>query len=425
MGTLFDLDHWQEIGAALAKNKLRTFLTAFGVFWGILLLVLLLGSGNGLSNGVMSGFSGMATNSFFVWGMRTSKPYAGLPAGRHVEFTDRDTEAIRAQVPDAEVVAPRLQMGGFRGGNTVTRRGESSSFNVTGDMPEIFRIQSLILDRGRLLNRIDIERKRKVAVIGGRVLEVLFEAGENPIGESIAINGVEFKVVGVFRSRQTGNQADRDLQSIFVPFTTFQQAFNDIGEVDWFAVTSRQGVPASVVEEQVLDLLRQRHKVAPDDRRGIGHFNLEEEYGKIQGLFTGIRLLMWIVGLGTLAAGAIGVSNIMLIIVRERTKEIGIRRAVGAGPWSIVAQIVMEALVLTSVAGFVGLAAGVGLLELAASLVPATGSGGGPSMFQNPGVSFVEAFRAMAMMIAAGCVAGLVPAQRAIAVPPVVALRTE
>ena len=422
---MFDLDHWQEIGAALAKNKLRTFLTAFGVFWGILLLVLLLGSGNGLSNGVLTGFSGTATNSFFVWGMRTSKPFAGLASGRSIDFTDADTEAIRAQVADAEVVAPRLQLGGHMGTIRVTRKGETGAFNVMGDHPEIFEIQSLILDRGRLLNQIDIRDQRKVAVIGTRVLEVLFETGEDPIGGSIAINGVEFKVVGVFRSRQSGNQADRDLQTVFVPFTTFQQAFNALGEVHWFAVTSRAGVPASTVEERVLDLLRPRHKVAPDDRRGIGHFNLEAEFGKIQGLFTGIRVLMWIVGLGTLAAGAIGVSNIMLIIVRERTKEIGIRRAVGAGPWSIMAQILMEALVLTSVSGFLGLAAGVGLLELAASLVPATASGGGPAMFQNPGVSFVEAFRAVAILIAAGCVAGFVPAQRAIAVPPVVALRTE
>ncbi len=422
---MFDLDHWQEIGAALAKNKLRTFLTAFGVFWGIFLLVLLLGSGNGLSNGVMTGFSGMATNSFFAWGMRTSKPYAGLPSGRSIDFTDADVAAIRAQVKDAQVVAPRLQLGGHMGTARVVRHGETGAFNVTGDYPEIFTIQSLILDRGRFLNRLDLEEKRKVAVVGLRVVEVLFEPGEEPIGGSFQINGVEFKVVGVFRSRQSGNQADRDLQSIYVPFTTFQQAFNKIGEVDWMAVTSKPGVKASVVEEQVLEILRQRHKVAPDDRRGIGHFNLEKEFGKIQGLFTGIRLLMWIVGLGTLAAGAIGVSNILLIIVRERTREIGIRRAVGAGPWSIMGQILLEALVLTSVAGFLGLAAGVGVLELAASLVPATGSTGGPSMFQNPGVSFGEAFRAVAILVAAGCVAGFVPAQRAIAVPPVVALRTE
>jgi putative ABC transport system permease protein len=422
---VFDLDHWQEIAAALAKNKLRTFLTAFGVFWGILLLVLLLGSGNGLNRGVMAGFSGIATNSFFAWGMRTSKPYAGLPAGREIGFTDEDTEAILAQVPDAEIVAPRLQLGGFGGGNTVTRKGESGAFNVTGDYPEIFRVQPLRLERGRLLNPLDLAEKRKVAVIGRRVAEVLFERGEDPIGGSIAINGVEFRVVGQFRSLQSGSDADRDLQRIFVPFTTFQQAFNAGGEVHWYAVTARTGVPASRVEERVLEILRARHKVDPEDRRGIGHFNLEEEFGKIQGLFTGIRFLMWIVGLGTLAAGAIGVSNILLIIIRERTAEIGIRRAVGARPLSIVGQILLEALVLTSVAGFLGLAAGVGILELLGSLVPAAGADGEPSMFLNPGVSFAEASRALAILVAAGCVAGLIPAQRAIAVAPVEALKSE
>jgi putative ABC transport system permease protein len=422
---MFDRDHWQEIGAALAKNRLRTFLTAFGVFWGILLLVLLLGSGNGLNNGVMAGFEGTATNSFFVWGMRTSKPFAGLPAGRSIEFTDEDTEALEAQVADAEVIAPRLQLGGFGGGNRVVRKGEAGAFNVMGDHPAIFTIQPVRLERGRFLNRFDVADQRKVAVIGLRVVEILFERDEDPIGESIAINGVEFKVVGTFRSRQSGGDADRDLQTIYVPFTTFQQAFNAIGDVHWYAVTSRADVPASRVEEQVLEILRQRHKVAADDRRGIGHFNLEEEFGQIRGLFTGIRILMWIVGLGTLTAGAIGVSNIMMIIVRERTPEIGIRRAVGARPRAIVGQILLEALVLTAGAGFLGLAAGVGLLELIGSLIPATGDGGQPSMFQNPGVSFGEALRALGILVAAGSLAGLIPAQRAIAVPPVQALHAE
>ena len=422
---MFDLDHWQEIGAALGKNRLRTFLTAFGVFWGIFLLVVLLGSGNGLSNGVLQGFQGTATNSLFVWGQRTTKPFAGMDAGRRIEFTNADTAALRAQVEEAQVIAPRLQMGGFRGGATVRRKGEVGAFNVTGDHPEIFEIQSMVLDRGRLLNRIDLVEKRKVAVIGTRVEEMLFERGELPIGESIEINGVWFKVVGVFRSRQTGEQGDRDAQSIYVPFTTFQQAFNATNRVHWFAVTARPEHSAEAVEEKVLDILRARHKVAPDDRRGIGSFNLAEEFGKIQGLFNGIQLLMWVVGLGTLTAGAIGVSNIMLIVVRERTKEIGLRRAIGATPWKVIAQIVLEAVVLTAVAGFLGLAAGVGLIELVARFLPAGGAASGSSMFLNPGVSFGDALQALAVLMVAGTIAGLIPAQRAVAVDPVVALRSE
>lgn len=418
---MFDLDHLQEIWVTLSKNRLRTFLTAFGVFWGIFLLVILLGSGQGLRNGVTKGFSGMATNSFFMWGQRTSKPYAGLPAGRRVEFTDADTEALIRQLPEAEVVSPRLQLGGWRGGSTATRGTESGAFNVMGDMPEIERIMSVYVDRGRFVNRIDVEEKRKVAILGTRAVEVLFSDGVEPVGETIDINGVAFQVVGTFKSRQTGHGAERDAETIFVPFSTFQQAYNSIGRVHWFAVTARDDVPASVVEEKAKAILQARHKVAPDDRRGVGSFNLAEEFGKIQGLFLGIRILMWIVGIGTLAAGAIGVSNILLIVVRERTKEIGLRRAVGAAPRTVMRQIVVEAVLLTAIAGLAGLMAAVGVLELVASNLPA----GENQMFLNPGVSLADAARALLVLVVAGSLAGVLPARRAVAVHPVVALRSE
>jgi putative ABC transport system permease protein len=342
-----------------------------------------------------------------------------------VEFTNEDTAALVRQVTEAQVVAPRLQLGGHRGSATARRAGETGSFSVMGDHPEIFQIQSMLLDRGRLLNRFDLVEQRKVAVIGTRVQEVLFEKGEDPIGEAIEINGVWFKVVGVFRTRQTGNQAERELTTIYVPFSTFQQAFNAANQVHWYAVTAAPGHRASVVEEKVLDILRGRHKVAPDDRRGIGHFNLEEEFAKVSGLFNGIQLLMWIIGLGTLSAGAIGVSNIMLIVVRERTKEIGLRRAIGARPRSVIGQIVLEAVILTALAGLLGLAAGVGVMEAVGGVLAKTGGGGERSMFQNPGVTLPDALQALAVLVAAGTVAGLIPARRAVAVSPVEALRSE
>ena len=422
---MFDLDHLQEIWTALAKNRLRTFLTAFGVFWGIFLLMLLLGSGNGLKHGIDAGFSGAATNSFFVWGMRTSKPFAGLLAGRSIEFTNADVEELRRQVPEAKVIAPRLQLGGFRGGATVTRGIHTGAYTVMGDMPEIATIQSLAVSRGRFLNQIDITDKRKVAVIGNRVREVLFEADEDPIGQGIRINGIEFQVVGLFRSRQSGNDGERDAETVCVPFSTFQQAFNAANEVHWMAVTSVDGVPASVAEEKVLEILRSRHKVSPQDNRGIGHFNLEEEYAKIQGLFTGIKLLMWIVGVGTLAAGAIGVSNIMLIIVRERTKELGLRRAIGATPWKVQGQIVFEAVILTLGSGLLGLSAGVGVLELVNRLLPGAGASGEPQMFQNPSVTFEVALQALAVLVVSGVLAGFAPARRAVAITPMAALRSD
>lgn len=423
MLTIFDLDHWQEIYASLAKNRGRTLLTAFGVFWGIFMLVVMLGSGHGLENGISARFADGATNSFFLWAQSTTKPYRGMLPGRDLEMNNGDVVAIREQVREAAVVAPRNQLGGFRGGNNVTRGTRTGAFSVMGDYPEIGQIQSLKITEGRFLNAFDVAERRKVAVVGTRVREVLFAAGEDPVEGSIEINGVYFKVVGLFKSSQSGDDADRDAQTIYVPFTTFQTAFNFGDRVGWFAITSRAGVPVSVVEDKVLKLLRDRHRVAPDDLRAFGHFNLEEEFGKVQGLFQGISLLVWIVGAGTLAAGVIGVSNIMLIIVKERTREIGLRRAVGATPFAVTAQIVIESIVLTAVAGYLGLVAGVAVVE--GVRVALAASGGGPQMFQNPGVDLADALKALAILVVSGALAGLIPARRAVAISPVQALRAE
>ncbi|MCP3957470.1 MAG: ABC transporter permease [bacterium] len=420
---MFDLDNWQEIYHALASNKLRTFLTAFGVFWGIFLLMVMLGSGSGLENGVVAGFEDEATNSFFVWTRRTSIPYRGLPSGRRFELTGGDTEAIRLHVPEAAVVAPRNQLGGFRGGNNVTRGNKAGGFSVMGDIPEYIQIESVPIVGGRFLNQLDLDEKRKIAVIGTRVRDVLFEESEDPIGDSIEINGVYFKVVGVFEPSDSGEGGGNEAETIFVPFTTFQNAFNHGDQVDWFAITAVPGVAASVVQEKVLTLLAARHRVAPEDDRAFGHFNMEEEYNQIQGLFGGISMLIWIVGTGTLAAGAIGVSNIMMIIVKERTKEIGVRRAVGARPSVVMRQIVFEAILLTSAAGYVGLLAGVGVMEGVRKLLAS--AGGNVQMFKNPGVDLEHAVLALVVLVISGTLAGLVPAQRAVSVSPVDALRAE
>jgi putative ABC transport system permease protein len=422
MGTIFDLDHWHEIRAALLHNRVRTALTAFGVFWGIFLLMIMLGSGSGLRNGTMRGFSGSAANSFFIWTQRTQKPWAGLPAGRSFELHNADVQAIRDHVAEVEVVAPRNQLGGYSGGNNVTRGRKAGAFSVMGDYPEIQRIQSYGITSGRFLNPLDIEEHRKVAVIGTRVRDVLFEHGEEPIGQSIEIRGVYFQVIGVFKSSQSGEDADSDAQAVFVPFTTFQRAFNYSDQVGWLAVISKPDVRASLAEEKVLGLLKERHKVAPDDLRAFGHWNMEEEYGKIQALFAGIRILIWLVGAGTLAAGAIGVSNIMLIIVKERTKEIGIRRAVGAKPSAIVTQIMVETVILTSIAGYLGMVAGIALVEVVGKVLPA---GDGARMFSNPDVGIGQALQALAILITAGLFAGWAPAQRALQISPIMALRSE
>jgi putative ABC transport system permease protein len=421
--TLFDLDHWQEIWASLAKNRGRTLLTAFGVFWGIFMLVAMVGAGHGLQHGVDAGFAGSATNSFFLWGQRTSKPYRGMLPGRDIQMTDADVKAIRQQVTQAAVVAPRNQLGGFRGANNVTRGSRAGAFSVMGDYPAIAHIQSLKITEGRFLDDFDLDQRRKVAVIGTRVRELLFAPGEEPIDGSIEIDGVYFKVVGLFKSMQTGEDADRDAQTIFVPFTTYQAAFNNGDRVGWFAITSRPGVRVSVVEDAVLKLLRERHRVAPDDLRAFGHFNLQKEFDKVQGLFRGISILVWVVGAGTLAAGVIGVSNIMLIIVKERTREIGLRRAVGATPFAVSLQIVIESIILTSVAGYLGLVAGVAVIE--GVRVAMAAAGAHPRMFIDPGVNLADAVKALAILVVSGALAGLIPARRAVAISPVQALRSE
>jgi putative ABC transport system permease protein len=417
--SLIDADHWREIYEALRGNKVRTFLTAFGVFWGIFMLMVMLASGNGLWNGVSQGFSEEATNSVFVWSQRTSKPWRGMPTGRSVQLDEGDAAAITAQVDEAAVVCPRNQLGGFMGGNNVTRGTKAGAFSVMGDVPEITRVQPVNVVSGRFLNRIDLVERRKVAVIGPRVREVLFDRNENPLDQSIRINGITFRIIGEFKPRRSGGDRNEAAQTIFVPFTAFQSAFHYGDRVGWFALVAKTGTPASVVETKTLALLRERHRVAPDDARAFGHYNSEVEFNKISGLFAGIRGLVWIVGIGTLAAGVIGVSNIMLVIVRERTNEIGVRRAVGATPFAITAQIIFEALILTTFAGYLGLVAGVGVVEIIGKAIAASPA----EMFRNPEVPFESALTTLAILVVSGILAGLIPARRAVKISPVEALR--
>lgn len=417
--SLVDSDHWREIYEALRGNKVRTFLTAFGVFWGIFMLMVMLASGNGLWNGVSAGFSEEATNGVYIWSQRTSKPWRGMPTGRSVQFDTGDIDAIRSQIPEARFICPRNQLGGFMGGNNVTRGTKTGAFSIMGDVPEFLYVHPLTITAGRFLNRIDLEERRKVAVIGTRVREVLFDKTEDPLDQSIRINGVTFRVIGTFKPIRSGGETNEQTQQIVIPFTAFQSAFHYGDRVGWFAFIPKDGTPGSVLETKALTLLKERHRVAPDDARALGHYNSEIEFGKVTGLFTGIRALVWIVGIGTLAAGVIGVSNIMLVIVRERTNEIGVRRAVGATPFSITSQIVFESLILTTIAGYLGLVAGVGVVEFIARAIAATPA----EMFRDPEVPFQSALVTLAILVVSGVLAGLVPARRAVKISPVEALR--
>ncbi|MFZ4522011.1 MAG: ABC transporter permease [Bacteroidales bacterium] len=420
---MFDLDRWQEIYHVLSKNKLRTFLTAFGVFWGIFMLVIMLGSGNGLQRGVTQNFGDMATNSVFIWTQQTTLPYKGFPRGRRYNFDNEDVKAIEHAVPEIKYLAPRLQAGGYMQTNNVIRGLKSGIFNIMGDYPAFNKIDPLNFIEGRFINDLDIKDKRKVAVIGSRVVDILFLKGEKPISQYIQIQGVYFQVVGIFKSKRNGEQADQENNNIYMPFTTLQQTYNYGNAVGFFSITSRDDIPVSVVEDKTISLLKKRHFVAPADEAAIGHFNLKKEYDKMQGLFFGIRLLVWIVGTGTLLAGVIGVSNIMLVVVRERTKEIGIQRALGATPWKVISQIMMESVVLTTFAGYFGLVVGVGLLELIDFLLGSSGSS--TEMFVHPGINFSVAITALTILVFCGALAGMIPARRAVSVKPIDALRFE
>ena len=419
---LFDRDKWSEIMHALGNNKLRTFFTAFGVFWGIFMLVIMLGSGKGLHNGVSQGMGDMATNALFMWTQQTSIPYKGFPRGRHYRFKNNDTQALRDNIPELEYIAPRLQVGGGTN-NNVVRGDRTAAFSIQGDYPDMNKIDPVRIHSGRFVNEMDIRDKRKVIVIGIRVKDEMFENQEDPIGEYLRIQGVYFRVVGVFSSKKNDQQADRENQQIFMPFTTMQQTYNMGDMVGWYSMTSYPEVPASVALEKAKKLMRERHSISPDDERAIGSFNVEVEFMKMKNLFIGINGLIWIVGIGTLLAGVIGVSNIMLIVVKERTKEIGIQRAIGATPLAIQSQIVLESVFLTAIAGYVGLVLGVGTLELINYMLVEFGAS--TDMFNRPEVDFQKAISALVILIVSGALAGLIPARRATQIKPIDALRDE
>ena len=420
---MFDLDRWQEIYHVLRSNKLRTFLTAFGVFWGIFMLVIMLGSGNGLENGISQNFGDMATNSVFLWTNQTTLPYKGFPRGRRFYYENSDINALRQAIPEIKYLAPRTNVGGYNGNSNVVRGLKSGQFPLFGDFPEFNLIDPVNFIDGRFINDPDIKEKRKVVVIGQRVAEILFSKEENPLNQYIEINGVYFKVVGVFKSKRNGEAAAQDNQRIHMPFTTLQKTFNYGNLVGFFNITSKDGIPVSIVEEKAISLLKKKHSVSPKDETAIGHFNLEEEFKKMEGLFSGIRWLVWVVGTGTLLAGIIGVSNIMLVVVKERTREIGIQRALGATPIRVIGQIITESVVLTTFAGYFGLVVGVGLLELINYLLDSTGAN--TEMFVHPGVDFQVAVTALTILVISGALAGFIPAKRAVSVKPIDALRYE
>ncbi len=412
------LDRWQEILDTLWRHKLRTFLTALSVAWGIFMLVILLGAGSGLQNSFIYKFRDDALNSVFVRPGKTSVAHAGYKVGRQVQFDDDDFDAVKTDIPDAENVSGRV----FLWGESTVRYGEKYSvFNTMAVHPGHLVVEKTIMTKGRFINDIDIRQQRKVAVVGVKVVEHLFDDIEaDPVGERINIGGIQYLVVGAFRDEG----GEREESTIFLPLTTAQTAYGRGRQQDQLLFTLRDATDAKAqaTKELTQRLMAQRKNFSTEDERALRIMMPIERMRRVQGVFAGINLFVWIVGIGTIIAGIVGVSNIMMISVRERTKEFGVRKALGATPWSIIGLVVQEALLLTGVAGYAGLLAGVGLLELVNKFALNESTN---DYIMNPTVDIEIAITATVLLVVAGVLAGFFPARRAARVNPVVALRDE
>jgi putative ABC transport system permease protein len=414
MRFLFDSDTWQEIYGSIRKNKVRTSITIIGVLWGIFLLVVLLGAARGMENGFNKLFGNFATNSVFVWTQSTDTPFKGFQEGRRFSLTMNDIEVLTTEyVDEIKLLAPRNQTN-----NLVIKDFKSGNFKVSGDYPILDQIQKKQLLYGRFLNQNDISSIAKVAVISEDMYKQLFEIDEFPIGQYIKINSISYKVIGVYKP---SNTIDFDGDCAYIPFSTFRKVYNTANKVDWMMITAHEGTDIEQMESDVLLTLKGLHKVHPDDERAFGSVNLGKEIGKVTGFITGMQFLTWFVGIATLIAGVFAIGNILLITVKERTKEIGIRRALGATPKSIRQQIILESVFLTTVAGMLGIIFGAFVLFL---IDMAFGQGEDAALV-NPTVNIPIILIAFVTLIVLGTLIGLIPAHMATVVKPIEALREE
>ncbi len=420
MRQIFDRDTWVEIFQSIRKNKLRTFLTMIGVFIGIYIYIGLSGASKGLDNGFEKEFETIARNSMFVFSQSTSKPYAGFKTGRRIQLKLQDVDVLRQQVPEIMAIAPRNVKGFFGSSPGIIKRGtRSGSYSVFGDFPEFTKIApKKIYTGGRFINDADIEQERKVCVIGERTKKELFGEDEEVIGGYIAIEDVNFQVVGVHKFAG-GGPFDND-SDIFIPFTTYKKLYNTGDNVSWFVIAAYDDADVVQAEQDIKAALRRVHRVDPTDEKAIGAFNLGEIFKKIFGFSNGLTFLSLIVGIATILAGVIGIGNILLISVKERTKELGVRRALGATPSEVRNQIIIEALVLTLLAGIIGIICGAFTLwGIGAAF------GGGDFPYTNPTVPIPYVIMSLLLMVVLGILIGLIPAQRAVSIRPIDALREE
>jgi putative ABC transport system permease protein len=410
---LFDRDTWQEVYDSMSKNKLRTVLTMVGVWWGILLLIALLGAARGMENSFNRMFGDFATNSVFIWGQSTSKPFKGFQEGRGVNLKLSHAKKIEENIEGIEFVVPRNSNQAF-----VVRNFLSGSYSVNGDYPLLDKVQKKKLINGRFINQNDIDDNKKVAVISEDIYKQLFEKDEFAIGQYIQMNSINFTIIGVF---QTENANMGPSSDIHIPFTTFQQIYNKGDTIGWLMITGKPEYNIKQIEEDAKLLLRNLNKIHPKDKRAFGSFNLGKEFAKITGFLKGMQFLTWFIGIATLIAGVFAIGNILLITVKERTKEIGVRRALGATPFEIKRQIVVEAVFMTLIAGLLGIISGGWILIAADS---AWGQGDDATLI-NASVSIAVVFIALLVLVTLGTLIGLIPAFKATSIKPIEALREE
>ncbi|WP_125104929.1 ABC transporter permease [Prevotella marseillensis] len=412
----FDIDRYREILDTLTRNKSRSFLTGFGVFWGVFMLVSLLGGGQGLKELLQKNFEGFATNSAIIWAQPTTKPYAGFRKGRQWSMVYKDVERLKQQVPELEVVSPVLS----HWGGSTTFSDKKSSCSMKGLLPNYQDVETPKMYYGRYLNDMDIKQNRKVCVIGKKVYKDLFPGGGDPCGKMICVDKIYYDVVGVDYSSGNMNINGRAEESVVVPLTLMQKAYNLGDSVHMICVTAKPGITMSSISDKMRSVVAHAHQIDPSDEKGIMVFNTEVMFGMLDNLFSGVNFLILLVGIGTLLAGAIGVSNIMMVTVRERTTEIGIRRAIGATPRDILGQIITESVILTAVAGMSGILFSVIILEMLE--LGNTSDGIVAAHFQ---VKFWTAIGAIVLISILGVLAGLAPAARAMSIKPVDAMRDE
>ena len=420
---MFDLDTWQEIWLTITRNKSRSLLTAFGVFWGVFMLVVMAGFGVGIRHGIMDGVEHFEANSAFFFSESTSEPYKGFQRGRVWSMNMSDYEAVKHQYADKIKYMSGVMFGGSSP-NNVVRLDKFGSFSIMGFSPDYNLINPSRILQGRFINDIDIREYRKVCVIGKRILNDLYAPGEEVIGSLLRVNGIYYTVVGVSEAVSKNINVFGDPEEMInLPFTTLQQAQNQGDKVHCIALAAKPSVNIVELEEDVKMLLKNRNSIAPTDPKAVGSFNAKKIFDIFQALIIGINALIWIVGLGTLLAGVVGVSNIMLVTVRERTQEIGVRRALGASPFTILKQIMSESLVLTFLAGIFGIVLGVGVLAIVSQILAANPSDKMP--LSNPQISFGIAIAALMVIVVAGLVAGWLPSKRALQIKAIDALRDE